>query len=179
MSEQQHFKIHQCTEHNHYHFLSGDEEISWSFCSYQCGIKMLDFVLEQHASKPEDTVWFRNEIACMKTKLKMLSQVQRRDCRGRFGEPIMARQWTAQDSYGYNAQLWSDFREGKSKNAIYVVSSIIVTAVFPLYCDFVERKTSKPQGARNLSQWSALAEEPCRIITMRELGITLDPIESG
>lgn len=69
-------------------------------------------------------------------------------------------------------EQWEAFRQGTVTTLFYMRSFRGNTLTLPLYCDFVHRRTRKPDGRLEREQWDQLAMERARYLHPGDLGIT-------
>lgn len=173
MHSAQHLYLHHCEKHNHYHLITGHEDISWPFWSLEAGLKLVELTKEFfRPDNPEKGEAFQADLIKVREQILERSRVQNTDARGRFAKGFrMPRNFMpGEDDV---ARCWQEFRNGKVPHAGYIAHEPFGTFFLPLFCDFVTRN-AQVTFPMNRTQLARVAEAPARVVTMEELGIVLE-----
>ncbi len=164
------FKIHCCKEENrrtaHYHIIAGHENISPPFWSRDSGLKLA-------STRRNGTVRLAKEYERIKEEIAALSRARNRGERG--GMP----QQPLYEEVGI-AEFWRSFRRGNDSFMCLIAKNFLGHCLLmPLHCDFVRRKeeeTSLSLSSLSRHELARLAKMPAEVVTMKDLGITLQRV---
>ncbi|QQR78189.1 MAG: hypothetical protein IPJ68_03835 [Candidatus Moraniibacteriota bacterium] len=169
---QKYFRLHHCVADDHYHFITGPEDVSWPVWSREGMLRMVGLCRAELlvTLQPEDIPHAERELAVIRDEINRLARTQRR-IRGKFTKDFLIPRNMLSGEREI-AEHWGKFRRGDVPYMGYVSQEVIGTFFLPLFCDFVGRDQA-PQRERVLSrqEWAKLAETPARIVTMAELGL--------